>query len=102
MATPRCQQGKSISIAQEQTYWDMLAYSVFVVSDFSGFTQFYTHVLKKTTYHSHENMALAVWKNPPLTPAVAYPQYVSSLILLVWSGLYRKNVIPYDPLFIYF
>lgn len=58
MATTPCQQGESISVAQGQTYWDMFAYNVFVVSDSSGFTQFYTHVLKKTTYHSHENMAL--------------------------------------------
>ena len=79
----------------------MLARIVFVVSDFSGFTQFYAHFLKKTAYHSHESMALAVWKTPPLTPA-QYPQYVSSLILLLWSGLYCKNIIHYDPLFIYF
>lgn len=72
-----------MSIAQEQTQWDLFAHNAFIVSDISGFTQFYTHVLKKTTYHPHENMALAVWKKPPPTSALAHPQNDSSLILLI-------------------
>lgn len=69
--------------ALAQVCWDMPAYSVSVASYCARLTQFYTHVLKKVAYQSNEHMALAGWKSPLLTLAVAYPQYVSTLIFPV-------------------